>query len=67
MIQAIIDKVQGNKGHSGAYAALVITAFSGIGTSVDLLLELGKLRAMETYYEMAITKLTDEVYECEND
>lgn len=67
MIKNVIALLQGNKGHTSAYTVLVVIVAGAIGTSVDLLLELGELRAMETYYEMAIDGLTERLYECEND
>ena len=64
---SLLASIQGNKKHTGAYVALIMMVAGGFGTSVDLLLELGKLRAMETYYELSLTKLTEDLYECEND
>ena len=63
----LIALLQGNKKHTSAYSVLVIMAMAGIGTSVDLLLELGELRATEKYQEMTITRLVDQLFACEDD
>jgi len=51
-----------NKGHVAAY--LIVLAM-GVAGYTDLLLEIGELRATDTYSSYIIQDLTDEIAKCE--